>query len=128
MRKALVALSMILILAGLVAATGCNRKGQIVNLDKMLMNGESWTYEGEEGGLIIFGEDGTFRSVQGEVVENGAYEVDGDRAELTFVDAEGNEVRVEEWSIAGDIGSETGVVTDSQGQEYFLQGTRESLR
>jgi len=127
MRKALIALSILLIFVGLVAVCGCNRKGQIVNLDKMLMDGASWTYEGEWGDLIVFGEDGSFRSVSGETVENGGYGVDGDLAELTFVDSEGNEVRVEEWSVTGDIGEDI-VITDPQGQEFILKGTRETLR
>jgi hypothetical protein len=127
MRKALVALSMILIIACLFATSGCNRTGQIVNLEKMLMDGESWTYEGQEGDLIVFGEDGSFRSVIRENVENGAYEVDGMRAELTFVDKEGNEVRVEEWKVEGNPG-EVDIITDQQGQDFSLKGTRETLR
>jgi hypothetical protein len=127
MRKALVALSMILMIAGLVAASGCGGRRKIVNLDKMLMDGESWTYEGDEGNLVVFGEDGSFRWVAGEAVENGGYEADGDRLELTFVDSGGNEVRVEEWSATGDIGGDE-VITDSEGQEFFLKGTRETLR
>ncbi|RJP34767.1 MAG: hypothetical protein C4536_02195 [Actinobacteria bacterium] len=131
MRKALVALIMILVVAGLVAISGCNSRGQIVNLDKMLMDGESWTYEGYEGDLIVFGEDGSFRLVAGEKVENGAYEVfqtdDGNRAKLTFVDSEGNEIGVEEWTVSGDIG-EVDVITDQEGQEFYLKGTKESLR
>ncbi|MBN2028586.1 MAG: hypothetical protein JW854_17675 [Actinobacteria bacterium] len=127
MRRALAAPIIFLLIAGLVAATGCNRRGQIVNLDKMLMDGESWTYEGENGDLIVLGEDGSFRAVIGEKVENGGYEVDGDRAELTFVDSGGNEIRVEEWSVAGDIGEDI-IITDLQGQEFFLKGSRETLR
>jgi hypothetical protein len=131
MRKALVALSMILIIAGLLAVSGCVRTGRIVNLNKMLMDGESWTYEGYEGGLIIFCEDGSFRFVGDEKAENGGYEVfqtdDGNRLELTFVDADGNAVRLEEWSAEGDIGT-VDTVTDPQGQTYYLAGTRDSLR
>ena len=127
MRKALVALSVTLIIAGLITASGCGRRGRIVNLDKMLMDGESWTYEGEEGDLIVFGEDGTFRSVIGGKVENGAQEVDGGRAELIFVDGDGNEVRTEEWSVTGNIG-EADIVTDPQGQDFLLKGTRGTLR
>lgn len=127
MRKALIALTVLLVFAGLFAACGCNTRGQIVNLNKMLMDGESWTYEGEVGDLVVFGEDGSFRAVISEKVENGGYEVDGDIAQLTFVDSEGNEVRVEEWSVNGEIGEDI-VITDQQGQEYILKGTRETLR
>ena len=79
------------------------------------------------GDLVVFGEDGSFRTVISEKVENGGYEVNGDIAQLTFVDSEGDEVRVEEWSVTGDIGEDI-VITDQQGQEYILKGTRETLR
>jgi len=127
MRKALAVLSIFLVITGLVAVSGCNRTGQIVNLNKMLMNGASWTYEGEGGDLIVFGEDGSFRLVSSGTVENGAYEVDSDQAQLTFVDSKGNEVRVEEWSMTGAIGEDI-VITDPQDQEFILKGTRETLR
>jgi hypothetical protein len=132
MRRAFIALSMIFIIAALVAVSGCGKSSKTVNLDKMLMDGESWTYEGSEGNLVVFGEDGTFRSVSGSAVENGAYKVfkmdDSNRAELTFVDKEGHEVRVEEWSMTGDIGKADGGVTDLQGQEFILRGTKDTLR
>jgi len=127
MRKTLAVLCLMLAITGLIAATGCGSSSKIVNLDKMLMNGESWTYEGEQGDLIVLGEDGSFRTVISNKVENGGYEVNGERAELTFVDSKGNEVRVEEWSVAGDIGEDI-VITDLQGQEFFLKGSRETLR
>jgi hypothetical protein len=93
----------------------------------MLMDGESWTYEGDEGDLIVFGEDGTFRAVIGGKMVNGGYEVDGDQAELIFVDDEGNEVGTEEWSVTGNIG-EADIVTDPLGQDFLLKGSRETLR
>lgn len=132
MRKTFFALSIVLIIASLFAASGCGgKRDQLVNLDKMLMNGESWIYEGSEGDLIVFGEDGSFRSVSGSEVESGAYKVfkmdDGNRAELTFVDKGGNAVRVEEWSMTGDIGEDE-VITALQGQEFLLRGTKETLR
>ena len=52
---------------------------------------------------------------------------DGNQLELTFVDSGGNEVRVEEWSATGDIGEDV-IITDSQGQQFFLSGTRASVR
>jgi hypothetical protein len=132
MRKIFIASSMFFIIAALVAVSGCSNSGQPINLNKMLMDGESWTYEGSGGDLIVFGEDGTFRWVSGSAVENGAYKVfkidDGNRVELTFVDAKGKEVRVEEWSITGDIGEADGVVTDLQGQEFLIRGTKDTLR
>jgi hypothetical protein len=129
MRKACVALIVILIITGMVAVSGCGSRRDALN--KMLMDGESWTYEGIEGDLIVVGEDGTFRLVINNEVENGTYEVfqidDGYRAELTFVDKEGDESGVEEWSMTGDIG-EVGIITDPRGQEFSLQGTKETLR
>ena len=80
-----------------------------------------------DGRVIVFGEDGSFRWVNGDKVENGGYEADGDQLELIFVDSKGNEVERDEWSIAGDIGGEETVITDPQGQEYYLSGTREIL-
>lgn len=127
MRKTLAVLSLMLVITSLVAASGCGSSSKIVNLDKMLMNGESWTYEGEQGDLIVLGEDGSFRAVISDRVENGGYEADGERAELTFVDSKGNEVRVEEWSVTGDIGKDI-IITDQQGQEFTLKGTRKTLR
>lgn len=127
MRKAFAASIILLLIVGLITASGCGSSSKIVNLDKMLMDGASWTYEGEWGDLVVFGEDGSFRSVSGDTIENGGYEVDGDIAQLTFVDSEGKEVRVEEWSVTGDIGEDI-VITDPQGQEFILKGTRETLR
>ena len=127
MRKSLVVLSILLVITSLVAVSGCGSSSKIVNLNKMLMNGDSWTYEGEQGDLIVLGEDGSFRTVIRDVVENGGYEVDGDYAELTFVDSKGSEVRVEEWSVTGEIGEDM-VITDLQGQEFWLKGTRDTLR
>jgi hypothetical protein len=129
MRKAFVAFIVVLIITGMVAVSGCG--GRRGSLNKMLMDGESWTYEGAEGDLIVVGEDGTFRVVINSEVENGTYEVfqidDGYRAELTFVNKEGDELRVEEWSMTGAIG-EVGIITDPRGQEFSLKGTRETLR
>lgn len=128
MRKAGLALCLVLIVISLVAVSGCARSGGIINLYKMLMNGASWTYEGIAGDLMVIGEDGSFRLVSGEQVTNGGYEVEGDQLELIFVDSEGNEIGTEEWSIEGDINGEETVITDLQGQKFYLSGGGNTLR
>ena len=133
MRKTLVAAAVILAIASLAVFSGCRNSGdnQQVDLNDILLEGKNWTYEGSKGDLIVFAEDGTFRSVIDEKVEDGTYKVfqtdDGEWVELTFLDEKGNQDRVEEWSMTADIG-EGDTITDLQGQEYLLRGTKETLR
>jgi hypothetical protein len=131
MKKPIIAMSMTVAVL-LLAVTGCGGNGEHqVNLNDILMEGENYTYEGDEGDLIVLAEDGTFRSVIGNKVEDGTYKLfqteDDSWAELSFLSEEGDEERVEEWRMTTAAG-EIETVTDLNGQSFILQGTRQTLR
>lgn len=133
MRKSLALVSVIFLTAGLAFIAGCGGGllDQQINIGDILLSGENWTYEGNEGDLLVLAEDGTFRSVIGGEVEDGSYKVfqadDRNWVELTFQDGEGGEERVEEWGMTADLGA-ADIITDTQGQQFQLRGTRETLR
>jgi hypothetical protein len=132
-RKALVVTSMVLVAAGLVLAVGCggNNGAHRLNSEDLLITGDTQNYEGSQGDLVILAEGGIFRSVVAGQVKDGKYKVlekeNSTWVELTFFNDRGDEDQVENWPISEDEkGNE--ILTDLQGEEYVLKGTRATLR
>jgi hypothetical protein len=129
----LVLIIAVLLIAGVTALAGCGGgTDQKKDLnDVLVQEGDSFTFEGNQGDLVVFSRDGSFRSVIGGVVEDGTYEIfegaDAVRVELTFENKVGDFAGVETWEITeGADGS--ALITDPRDEQYVLKGTQRGLR
>ncbi len=128
-----VALTLLLVIA-IPAASGCGDSGedQRIDIDDILMEeGDSFTFEGNEGDLVVLASDNTFRAAIAGEVKNGAYDIfqseDAIRLELVFEDRNEETGEFESWDI---VKNEDGnvVLTDLRGQSFTLKGSKEGLR
>lgn len=124
----------VLLIVAVASVTGCEDGAQDQRIeinDVLLEEGDSFTFEGDKGDLIVISSENTFRAVIAGEVEDGDYEIlqsEGViRLELIFENRDEETGKFETWDLAENQDGNV-VLTDLQGESFRLKGTAKGLR